>query len=151
MAAICFLPVVIIAFIKKEYIITAVATAMMVGGGAASADYHPASQEEYAAQTSEVELLNGGSNYVFWTKSGKKYHLSDSCSYINTDKTAEILTGTVAQARELKNITELCSLCKTRAMKAKGITEEQLQEAMAKPAEALPEATAEPEEESVDE
>ncbi|MCL2596069.1 MAG: hypothetical protein FWD66_00075 [Paludibacter sp.] len=128
MAAVCFLPVVILAFVKKEYLIGAIATAMMVGGGAASADYHPASQEQYAVQTSEVEALTG-QNLVFWTKSGTKYHLYDDCRYINTSKTTDIFSGTVAQARELKNITELCSACKDRVMKEKGITSDQLQEA----------------------
>lgn len=128
MAVVCFLPVVILAFIKKEYLVGAIATAMMIGGGAASADYHPASQEQYAAQTSEVEALTG-QNVVFWTKSGTKYHLYDDCRYINTSKTIDIFSGTVAQARELKNITELCSACKDRVMKEKGISPEQLQEA----------------------
>lgn len=128
MAAICFLPVVILAFIKKEYLVGAIATAMMVGGGAASADYNPASQEQYAAQKSEVESLTG-TDFVYWTKSGTRYHLYDNCRYINTSKTTDIYSGTVANARELKNITELCSACKDRVMQEKGITPEQLQEA----------------------
>ncbi|MCL1868703.1 MAG: hypothetical protein FWF72_07175 [Paludibacter sp.] len=128
MAAVCFLPVVILAFIKKEYLIGAIAAAFMIGGGAASADYHPASQEQYAAQSSEVEALTG-KDFVYWTKSGAKFHLYDDCRYINTSKTTDIFSGTVAQAHELKNITELCSACKDRVMKEKGITQEQLQQA----------------------
>ncbi|NLB27022.1 MAG: hypothetical protein GX820_10065, partial [Bacteroidales bacterium] len=45
---------------------------------------------------------------------------------ISTDRTSEIFEGTVANARELKNITELCSRCRERSMKAKGITENDL-------------------------
>ncbi|MDR1738920.1 MAG: hypothetical protein LBR66_08945 [Candidatus Symbiothrix sp.] len=122
-AVLAFLPVVILAFIKKEYIVGAIATALMIGGGAASADYHAPSVEEYTEQTNRVEELTGG-NHVYWTKSGKKYHLYNDCSAINTNKTDEIFEGTVAQARELKNITELCKFCENRAEKAKGIATE---------------------------
>ena len=130
-AAIAFLPVVILAFIKKEYLIGAIAALFMVGGGAASADYNPPSQEEYAQQISEVETLTG-QDFVYWTKSGSKYHLYDDCRYINTSKTTEIFEGSVADARKEKNITELCSACRTKVMKERGITEEQLQEAQDK-------------------
>ena len=128
MAVVCFLPVVIVAFIKKEYIVTAIAAALMIGGGLASADFNPASQEEYASQTTEVETLTG-KDFVYWTKSGGKFHLYNDCRYINTSKTTEIFEGTVADARKEKNITELCSACKSKVMKEKGITEDQLQEA----------------------
>ena len=128
MAAVCFLPVIITAFIKKEYIVTAIAALFMVGGGVASADFNPASQEEYAEQITEVEALTG-KDFVYWTKSGTKFHLYNDCRYINTSKTTEIFEGSVADARKEKNITELCSACKTKVMKEKGITNEQLQEA----------------------
>ena len=128
MAVVCFLPVIIVAFIKKEYLVTAIAALFMVGGGLASADFNPASQEEYAAQTTEVEALTG-KDFVYWTKSGTKFHLYSDCRYINTSKTTEIFEGGVADARKEKNITELCSACKTKIMKEKGITDQQLQEA----------------------
>ncbi|MDR2824457.1 MAG: hypothetical protein LBB41_04580 [Prevotellaceae bacterium] len=128
MAAICFVPVLIVAIVKKAWIIVVIAALFGIGGGAASADYHPASQEQYASQTSEVEVLTG-KDFVYWTKSGTKFHLYDDCRYINTAKTTDIYSGTVAQARELKNITELCSACKDRVMKEKDITDEQLQQA----------------------
>ncbi|MDA0356950.1 MAG: hypothetical protein O2952_05355, partial [Bacteroidetes bacterium] len=40
-----------------------------------------------------------------------------SCSYINSNRTNEIFEDTVAQARELKNITDLCNRCESRAVK----------------------------------
>jgi hypothetical protein len=116
MAAIAFLPVVILAFIKKEYLVGAIAAVFMVGGGAASADYKAPSKEEYSAQTSRIEDLTGGNN-VYWTKSGTKYHIYEDCPHINTSRTDEIFSGTVAKARELKNITELCKTCESRAEK----------------------------------
>ena len=119
-AAIAFLPVVILAFIKKEYLVGAIAALFMVGGGAASADYHAPSVEQYSEQTSRVQELTGG-NMVYWTKSGTKYHIYQDCPSINTNRTDEIFQGTVAKARELKNITELCKICEKRAMKEKGL------------------------------
>jgi len=123
-AVIAFLPVVILAFIKKEYLVGAIAALFMVGGGAASADYNAPSKEQYSQQTSRVEELTGG-NRVFWTKSGTKYHLYDDCPSINSNRTDEIFEGTVAKARELKNITELCKICEKRAEKEKGIDQSQ--------------------------
>ena len=54
---------------------------------------------------------------VYWTKSGTKYHIYVDCHAINRDATTEIFEGTVAKARELKNITELCKFCEARAEK----------------------------------
>ena len=119
-AIVAFLPVVILAFIKKEYIVGVIAAVFMVGGGAASADYNPPSVEEYTEQTSRIEELTG-TNHVFWTKSGTKYHIYSDCSHINSDRTDEIFEGTVVQARELKNITELCKTCENKAEKARAL------------------------------
>jgi len=46
--------------------------------------------------------------------------LSD-CQHINTKKTDEIFEGTVAQARELKNISQLCKTCEERWKKEKAL------------------------------
>jgi len=46
------------------------------------------------------------------------------CYHINTNKTEEIFNGTVAQARELKNITQLCNTCEDRWKKEKGLPAE---------------------------
>ena len=123
-AVIAFLPVVILAFIKKEYLVGAIAALFLVGGGAASADYNAPSKEQYSQQTSRVEELTGG-NHVFWTKSGTKYHIYQDCPSINSNRTDEIFEGTVAKARELKNITELCKICEKRAEKEKGLSPSQ--------------------------
>jgi len=116
-AVVAFLPVVILAFIKKEYLVGAIAALFLIGGGAASADYNAPSKEQYSEQTSRIEELTG-QNHVFWTKTGTKYHIYDDCPSINTNRTDEIFEGTVAKARELKNITELCKICEKRAEKA---------------------------------
>ncbi len=122
---IAFLPLVILIFTNKNMkgnqkaILGSVAAAALVIAGIAGVDFNPASIEQYAEQTAEVQTLNNGVNNVYWTKSGSSYHIYSDCSYINTDRTSEIFEGTVANARELKNITDLCDRCENRAIKAK--------------------------------
>lgn len=122
---IAFLPLVILIFTNKNMkgnqkaILGSVAVVALVIAGVMGIDFNPPSVEQYTEQTAEVESLNNGVNHVYWTKSGKSYHLYSDCSYINSDKTTEIFEGTVAKARELKNITDICDRCKNRATKEK--------------------------------
>jgi len=133
-AVIAFLPVVILAFIKKEYLVGAIAALFMVGGGLASADFDPPSVEEYSKQSTFVKELMG-TDHVYWTKSGTKYHLYSDCQYLKSDRTTEIFEGgTVADAyannsRIKPEMSSLCSACEKRAAKEKGWTDEQLQKA----------------------
>jgi len=126
-AIIAFLPLVILIFTNKNMsgkqkgILGSIAVAALVIAGITGTDFNPPSQEEYAKQTEEVKSLNNGNNHVYWTKSGKSYHLYQDCSYINTNRTNEIFEGTVANARELKNITDLCDRCANRAKKGTDI------------------------------
>ncbi|MCF8238279.1 MAG: hypothetical protein K9I85_09005 [Saprospiraceae bacterium] len=120
---IAFLPLVILIFTNKDLsgkqkgIVGSIAAIALILAGATGVDLNPPSIEQYTEQTAQVESLNGGVNLVYWTKSGKSYHLFSDCSYINSDRTTEIFEGTVAQARELKNITDLCDRCERRAVK----------------------------------
>jgi Na+/proline symporter len=123
---IAFLPLVILIFTNKDMngkqkgIVGAIAVIALLVAGVVGVDFNPPSQEQYAEQTARVESLTGA-NSVFWTKSGTSYHLYSDCSYINTVRTSEIFQGTVAQARELKNITDLCDRCASRAEKERGL------------------------------
>lgn len=125
-AIVAFLPLVVLVFTNKNMdgkqkgIVGGIAAVALVIAGISGIDFNPPSIEQYAEQTARVESLTGG-NHVYWTKSGKSYHLYSDCSYINTDRTTEIFEGSVAQARELKNITDLCDRCAGRAEKEKGI------------------------------
>ena len=125
-AVVAFLPLVILIFTNKDLdgkqkgILGGIAIVALLAAGILSADFNPPSVEEYAEQTSRIEELTG-SNSVYWTKSGTKYHIYDDCSHISSNRTDEIFNGTVANARELKNITELCKTCENRAVKTKGI------------------------------
>ena len=125
---IAFLPLIILIFTNKDLdgkskgILGGIAVIIMLIVGVTSADFNPPSVEEYAEQSNRVEWLKGN-NEVFWTKSGTKYHLYDDCSHINSNRTDEIFKGTVATARELKNITELCKTCENKAIKQRGLNE----------------------------
>lgn len=125
-AIIAFLPLVILIFLNKNIsgkqkgIIGGIAIVALVIAGVTGIDFNPPSVEQYAEQTAQVESLTG-KNSVFWTKAGTRYHLYSDCWRINTKKTDEIFQGTVAQARELKHITELCSTCEDRVKKEKGL------------------------------
>ncbi|MDR1610881.1 MAG: hypothetical protein LBS08_05165 [Candidatus Symbiothrix sp.] len=124
-SVIAFLPLVILIFTNKDLdgkqkgVIGGIAAIALIIAGVTSADFNPPSVEQYTQQTNRVEELTGVNN-VYWTKSGTKYHLYNDCSHINTNRTDEIFEGTVAQARELKNITELCKTCENRAEKTNG-------------------------------
>ena len=119
-SVIAFLPLIILIFTNKDLsgkqkgILGGIAAVLLIVAGISSADFNPPSVEEYTEQTSRVEELTGN-NLVYWTKSGTRYHLYDDCPHINSVRTDEIFQGTVAQARELKNITELCRTCENRA------------------------------------
>lgn len=121
-SVLAFLPLIILIFLNKDLqgkqkgIIGGVAIAALLLAGYLGADFNPPSIEQYTEQIQEVEALSG-QNLVYWTKHGTKYHLYSDCQHINTAKTDEILQGTVQQARELKNITELCLTCKARIEK----------------------------------
>jgi len=123
-AVVAFLPLVILIFTNKDMsgkqkgILGAVAIAALVIAGIVGVDFNPPSQEQYAEQTQRIEDLTGG-NLVYWTDFGTKYHIYSDCYHINTTKTDEIFEGTVAKARELEKITELCKTCEARAIKEK--------------------------------
>jgi hypothetical protein len=130
---IAFLPLVILIFTdknmdgKQKGLVGSIAAIALVIAGVTGIDFNPPSVEQYAAQTEQVKSLMDGANHVYWTKSGKSYHLYQDCSYINSVRTDEIFEGTVAQARELKNITDLCDRCQNRAKKEKGLEEKILE------------------------
>ncbi len=130
-AIIAFLPLVIFIFTSKNLdgkqkgIIGGIAVVALLIAGITGIDFNPPSVEQYTQQAFEVEQLTG-QNLVYWTKSGSRYHIDMGCHSINTGRTDEIFEGTVARARELKNISELCGHCRNRAMREKNLTAEDL-------------------------
>ena len=130
---IAFLPLVILIFANKNMkgkqkgLVGTIAVIALVVAGYMGIDFDPPSIEKYTAETQKVESLMG-KNHVYWTKSGTKYHTHSDCYHINTDRTEEIYSGTVAQARKLKNITQLCITCEKRAEREKKKKTSQVQD-----------------------
>jgi hypothetical protein len=128
-AIIAFLPLIIFVFTSKKLdgkqkgVLGGIAAVALVIAGISGTDFNPPSVEQYTEQTAQVEALNNGVNNVFWTKSGKSFHLFNECHTINKKATTEIFEGTVALARELKNITNLCYFCEKQAEKANATEE----------------------------
>ncbi len=131
-SAIAFLPLVILILAdknidkKQKGILGAIAGAALLIGVGTGIDFNRPSVEQYTEETRVVETLTG-QDFVYWTKSGKKYHLYNTCGYINSDRTDEIFEGTVGDAKSMKKISELCSRCKGQAEKENSID---LEEAM---------------------
>lgn len=134
MSVIALLPLVILVFTNKNMtgkqkgIIGTIAVIALLAASYVGIDFNPPSVEQYQEQTEKVEGLMNGNNLVYWTKSGKSYHLFSDCSYINSDRTTGIFEGTVTQSRELKNITDLCNRCENKAVKQKALELEDVQE-----------------------
>lgn len=130
---IAFLPLIILIFTNKDMkgkqkgLVGVIAVIALVIAGFIGIDFNPPSIEQYTAETAKVESLMG-KNLVYWTESGTKYHTYSDCYHINTKRTDEIFSGTVAQARKLKNITQLCITCEKRAEKEKGVDSEKTPE-----------------------
>ena len=118
---IAFLPLVILIFKnknldpKQKKIIGGIAVLALLIASVVGIDFNPPSIEQYQEETERVKALNNGLDYVYWTKSGKSYHLFEDCSYINTDRTVEIFEGSVVQAKEMKKISDLCDRCQRRS------------------------------------
>lgn len=130
LSAIAFLPLLIFILTNKDIsgktkgIAGAVAGVALLIAVSTGIEFNPASIEQYTAETNMVKALTG-QNIVYWTESGGKYHLYEDCQHIkNRDK---VYSGTVAEAKATKGITDLCLTCKARKMKADGITDEDLQ------------------------
>jgi hypothetical protein len=136
MTVLAFLPLVILIFTNKDMdgkqkgIVGTIAVVAMLLAGLGSADFNPPSIEQYTQQIEEVQSLNFGRDFVYWTRTGTRYHLFSDCSHISSARTDEIFEGGVADAREIKNITELCQRCRNKALKEREIEEVNLQEAL---------------------
>lgn len=123
-SVIAFLPLIFFVLTNKDLkgkdkgILAVVAIAMFAVAAIFGWDFSPISSEQVAAETAAVVDLMG-QDHVYWTKSGKKYHLYEDCHTINKDVTTEIFEGKVADAYAHKHIDELCKICENRALKEK--------------------------------
>lgn len=99
-----FLPLIVLVLASKDLdgkqkaIVGTIGALIMVGATLYGADFDPPSQEQYTAETSEVVEITG-QDLVFWTKSGKVFHLCEEASAVNLEsKDNTIYSGTVAEA-----------------------------------------------------
>ena len=144
LAFIAFLPLIIFILTNKKIdgkskaILGSIAGVALVIAGIGGAEFNPASVEKYTEETNMVEALTGTNN-VYWTKSGGRYHLYEDCGYIKNS--TSIMNGTVAESYETKGIDQLCQRCKGQKMKEDGLSEETLNQKLEKVKEGLHEET----------
>lgn len=103
---IAFVPLIILIFLNKDMdgkqkgIAGAVGIVLLLVAGFFSTDLASPSVEQYDTETNQVVEITGA-NEVFWTKSGKVFHLCNEASAVNLDsKDGIIYSGTVAAAHE---------------------------------------------------
>lgn len=128
MAAICFLPLIILVLASKDKIdkkskivVTIVAIVALLIAGLLGADFNPISAEEKAAAEQQL----GDFAKVYWTRYGHKYHLYEDCQAIknSTDVSyseGEEIDGEFVPAVRVamdNGCTGLCAFCARDAEK----------------------------------
>ncbi len=128
MSVLAFLPLVILIFTNKNVngktkgIAGTVAIVALLAAGITGIDFNPASIEKYTeeinAQTDSLKQITG-TDHVFWSIAGNKYHIYKDCQHIKNSE--QIFDGTIKDAWESRKIDngELCKTCKVRAEKQK--------------------------------
>lgn len=100
---IAFLPLIVLILLNKDMTPQQKALAGGIGAivmvaAAVGIDWSAPSTEQYTAETSQVTDIKG-ENLVYWTKSGKVFHLCEKVSAVNrASKDNTIYSGTVADA-----------------------------------------------------
>lgn len=101
---IAFLPLIALILLNKDMTTQQKALAgglgaiVMVAAAAVGIDWNPPSTEQYTAESNEVTSITG-KDLVYWTKSGKVFHLCEKVSAVNLkSKDNTIYSGTVADA-----------------------------------------------------
>lgn len=127
MAALAFLPLVILIFTNKDMdkktkgIVGSIGVVALLIAGISGADFNPPSVEKYTeeinAQTDTVKDLSFDNDNVFWTQHGNRYHIFEDCQHIKGRD--GVVNGTVKESWDDKGISELCKTCEKRARKIK--------------------------------
>ena len=109
MAAVCFLPFIVIALRSKntdkktKIIAVAAAAVCLLISGLAGYDWNPMSQEQKASAEHVLEGVD-----VYWSNYGHRYHLDMDCSSLA--RSATLTKGTVDEGIAA-NKTHLCKFC----------------------------------------
>ncbi|GAA1790862.1 hypothetical protein [Agromyces lapidis] len=130
-AVIAFLPLIILIFTNKDMDgkqkALAGIIAIVIGGGAIAlgVDYAPPSVEQYTEESNIVAQLTG-EDLVYWTKSGKVFHVCEDVPDVNKEsQDGTIYKGTVAQAHAAGK-DRLVSYWEREAVNYCGYTQEQV-------------------------
>lgn len=104
-AIIAFLPLIVLVFTnknmngKQKAIAGSVGIVLALVASYFGASFNPPSIEQYTSETNQVTAITG-SNLVYWTKSGEKYHLCEEAYYVQLESADnQVYTGTVAEAQ----------------------------------------------------
>ena len=120
MAGIIFAPLAIILITKSDKIdekakklVAAVLLVVFLGASAASADYHPVTQDAVNEVLAEAEEHGWNADtLVYFTKYGYKYHTYEDCQALkNSNTVSEGALGEVVEGHH----TDVCSFCAARA------------------------------------
>ena len=127
MAGVIFAPLAIILIRNSEKvdertkkIVAVVLAAVFLCASAASADYHPVTQDQVNEILEEADE-NGYTGDAYWTKYGHSYHYSLECQALRNSKRENIYSGTLEEALAA-NRTDPCDFCAEGAA-AKPVTE----------------------------
>ncbi len=119
MAAICFIPLIILVLTSKDkldkkskIIVTIVAIVALLIAGLIGADFNPISAEEKAQAEESI------TQDVFWTAFGHKYHTYEDCHTIANS--TSVYNGSVTAAID-NGCSELCYYCAKRAEKEENL------------------------------
>ena len=124
---------------KTKKIVAAVLAVVFIGASAASADYHPTTQDAVNEVLQETEDWGiDADSTVYFTKYGYKHHYYEDCQALKNSNTVQ--AGTLQEAVETHH-SDVCSFCASRAAKAAGETTG-LTEAIGDALEAVTEETA---------
>ncbi|MFE6967589.1 hypothetical protein ACFVAJ_21120 [Agromyces sp. NPDC057679] len=130
-AVIAFLPLIILIFTNKDMDgkqkALAGIIAIVIGGGAIAlgVDYAPPSVEQYTEESNIVAQLTG-EDLVYWTKSGKVFHVCEDVPDVNKEsQDGQIYEGTVAEAHAAGK-DRLVSYWEREAVNYCGYTQEQV-------------------------
>ena len=139
MAGIIFAPLAIILIRNNDKldertkkIVAAVLAVVFIGASAASADYHPVTQDAVDEVLEEAQE-NGwtSQDLVYFTKYGYKYHYYEDCQALKNSNT--VSSGALEEVVEGHH-TDPCSFCVARAAKeadaAKDAVEDAVEEAL---------------------
>lgn len=101
---IAFLPLVVLILVNKDMdpkqktIATVIAAIVAIPAFITGAELNSNSVEQMSAEQQQIIAITGVDE-VFWTKSGKVYHLCQDAHYVNIDSAdGEITKGSIAQA-----------------------------------------------------